>query len=49
MIEGNLKFKSEIRTDELFTVNDDIIIRKICSLKNENLLELIQQVISHLQ
>lgn len=49
MIDGNLKFKSEVRTDEIFTINESIIIRKICSVKPSVLKEIIQQVITHLK
>ncbi len=48
-INGKLAIESEVRTDELFTLHESIILRKICSLKKEPLEAMIQSVIKHLK
>ncbi|MGB1241511.1 MAG: type II toxin-antitoxin system PemK/MazF family toxin [Chitinophagales bacterium] len=47
-IIGRLLFKSEVRTDEIFTVHESIIIRKFCTLKHDALQRLLNQVIANI-
>ncbi len=48
-IKGRLAIKSEVKTDELFTLHESIILRSICSLKKRALESLIQRIIQNLQ
>lgn len=40
-IKGKLLFKSEVRTDEVFTVYESIVIRRFCTLKQNALQQLL--------
>lgn len=43
-IDANLKYESEIRTNELFTVHSSLIIKKFSSLKKESLKKLTNRI-----
>ncbi len=48
-VDFKLYKKSEIRTDQIFTIHKNIIIRKIGSLNKPVLQELLDKIISHLK
>jgi len=43
-IDKELKYDSEVRTNELFTVNQTIIIKKLATFKKESLKRLIDKI-----
>ena len=47
-LQGNLRMKSFIRPNKLFTVNENFIINKIASLKSDKSNEVIDKIINHL-
>ncbi|MCA9750334.1 MAG: type II toxin-antitoxin system PemK/MazF family toxin [Romboutsia sp.] len=42
--ETKLKYKSEVRTNEIFTVHKSLIIKKLTSFKRESLRQLTEKV-----
>jgi mRNA interferase MazF len=47
-IDRELKYESEVRTNELFTVSPTIIIKKFASFKKEPLKRLTEKIKGHL-
>lgn len=47
-IDRELKYKSEVRTNELFTVSPTIIIKKFASFKKESLRQLTECIKDHI-
>ena len=43
-IDSLLKYKSEVRTNEVFTVHESLIIKKFSSFKKESLKELTERI-----
>lgn len=48
-IDRELKFESEVRTNEIFTVSSEIIIKKFATLNQTSLKQLIDQVRNNLR
>ena len=48
-IDRELKYESEVRTNEIFTVSPTIIIKKFAKFKKEALKQLSERVIDHIE
>lgn len=46
--ETKLKFKSEVRTNEIFTVHKSLIIKTLTSFKKESLKQLTEKIKEHI-